>query len=197
VNLRGQYSIAPGTPRLVALFERHRGRVRVMGRTLLLREDGMPREDVVKAYDNTLLRYGFRIDANNCFSIPWQPDEQDWLSRAANRLAREPASHDGVLSLASCALRPAVRSPRDIEAERRISALIEASCPRVFRGQKALTDPLGNEWSRHYAGLDARLETHGDRVILNRYLALSYFDFGPLSAWERGEPVLPPQCKGR
>jgi hypothetical protein len=200
VNLRGQYSIAAGTPRLDALLERHRGQVRALGRTLQLREDGKPREEVVKAYDNTLLRYGFRIDADDCFSIPWRPDERDALSRVANWLAGEPASHDKVLSLGSCALQPAAHDPRDIDAERRISALfdrIEAACPAVFRGQRALTEPLGREWSRNYAGLDARLETHGDRVVLNRFLALSHFDFGPLSAWERGAPAMPAECKRR
>jgi hypothetical protein len=201
VNLRGQYSIRPDAPRLAALLSRHDGRVRTMGRTLQLREGGKPRAEFVAAYDSTLVRYGYRIDAGDCFEILWQPDEDDPLSRAANRFAGEPAAHGAILSLGSCALRRAERDPRDIENERRVSALfdrIEKACPRLFRGQLALTEPFGKEWMRNYPALDARLETHGDRVILERYLALSYFDFGPLSAWERGAGPLPDACrKGR
>jgi len=200
VNLRGQYSIRPDAPRLRALFARHDGRVRAMGRALRLGGDGRPREEMVQAYDTTLVRYGYRIDADACFAILWQPDDDDALSRAANRLARQPDAHAAVLSLGSCALLPARRDPRDVENELRISALfdrIEKACPALFRGQQALTEPLGTEWMRNYPALDARLETHGDRVILDRYLALAYFDFGPLSAWERGEGALPAACRGR
>jgi hypothetical protein len=32
-------------------------------------------------------------------------------------------------------------------------------------------------------------------VILERYLALSYFDFGPLSAWQRGDAPVPEACR--
>jgi hypothetical protein len=46
---------------------------------------------------------------------------------------------------------------------------IEKACPRLFRGQTAVTEPLGEGWSRHYVDLDARLEAFGGRVILNRY----------------------------
>jgi hypothetical protein len=198
VNLRGQYSIRPGAPRLEALFARHEGRVRTMGRTLQLREGGKPREDFVQAYDSTLVRYGYRIDVDDCFPILWQPDEEDGLSRAANRLARQPAAHARVLSLGSCALRRAERDPREVENERRVSDLfdrIEKACPSLFRGQTALTEPYGKEWIRNYPAMDARLETHGDRVVLERYLLLSYFDFGPLSAWERGAGPLPAACR--
>lgn len=197
VNLRGQYSLRPDAPRLRALLARHDGRTRAMGRALRLGADGRPRPEMVQAYDTTLVRYGYRIDADACFAIAWQPDEDDALSRAANRLARQPTSHAAVLSLGSCALRPAQRDPRDVENELRISALfdrIEKACPALFRGQAGLTEPLGSEWMRNYPALDARLETHGDRVILDRYLALAYFDFGRLSAWERGEGPLPAAC---
>lgn len=190
VNLRGQYSIRPDAPRLQALLARHGGRTRTMGRALRLGDDGRPREEMVQAYDTTLVRYGYRIDADACFAIAWQPDEDDALSRAANRLARQPDAHAAFLSLASCALLPAQRDPSDVENELRISALfdrIEKACPALFRGQTALTEPFGKEWMRNYPAMDARLLTHGDRVILERYLTLSYSDFGPLSAWQRGE----------
>jgi hypothetical protein len=198
VNLRGQYSIAPGAPRLAELVARHSGRVRALGRYIQLREDGTPREEMVEAYDTTLIRYGYRVDTGACFAIPWQPDEDDALSRAANRVAREPGAHQRELSLASCALVPAVRDPRDVENERLASAAfdrIETQCARLLRGQSALTEPLGAEWMRNYPAIDARLETHGDRVILERYLALSYYDFGPLSAWQRGDAAVPEACR--
>ncbi|HZE59504.1 MAG TPA: glycosyltransferase 87 family protein [Burkholderiales bacterium] len=199
-NVRGQYSIAPGSPALLPLFERHAGHVRALGRFLQLRDDGRPRPEVVEAYDSTLIRFGYRVDGVDCFAIPWRPDEDDWLSRTANWLAREPARHDAVLSLGSCGLVPAKRDPRDIERERSVSAAfdrIEQRCAKLLGGQSALIEPFGKEWMRNYPAIDARLLTDGDRILLDRYLALSYVDFGPLSAWERGEAPVPDACKLR
>jgi hypothetical protein len=198
VNLRGQYSVAPGTPRLEALLERHRGQERILGRLLRLGADGLPSKEVVKAYDSSLIRFGYRIDAAECYAIPWKPDDEDALSRFANRLMRAEAEHEAVLSLASCALRAARRDPAHVEAEQRISAVfdrIEAECSLLLRGHRARTEALGEEWMRNYPGLDARLQTHGDRIVLERYLALAYVDFGALSAWQRGEATPPPGCR--
>jgi hypothetical protein len=84
-----------------------------------------------------------------------------------------------------------------MEAEKRVSALfdrMEKACPALFRGQTALTEPLGRGWSRLYPGLDARLEAHADRVVLNRYRTGTHVDLGRLSDWARGD-VPPPQCR--
>ena len=151
----------------------------------------------MQAYDSTLLRFGYRIDTEDCFAVLWQPDDADWLSRLANWLAREPASHAAVLSLGSCALRPGEREPAQAAAERRVSALfdrIEKACAKLFQGQTALTDALGAEWSREYPALDARLQTYGDRAVFERYLLLQYVDLGPLTAWEEGRAALPGIC---
>jgi hypothetical protein len=172
VNLRGQRSLAPDAPRLVALLEQHRGRVRVLGRNLELVE-GAPPAAQVGAYDAALWRIGHRIDPSDCFTIAWRPDSADALSRAANWLSRTPPSSEP-LSVASCALRPAPRDPAREARQREVSALfdrIERACPQIFRGQTAVTEPLGSGWARHYVDLDARLEAFGDRVVLNRYRA--------------------------
>ena len=196
VNLRGQYSIAPGNPRLQALFERHPERVRVMGRYLQLRADGRPRDAVVVAYDSSLIRFGFRIDAGRCFAITWQPDDTDVLSRIANQLTSQPKEHAAALSMGSCALVAATRDPAHIEEERRVSAAfdrVEKLCPGLLRGHSASTEALGPEWMRNYPGLDARLETNKGRLIFDRYLKLRYYDLGPVSGWEQAEPPPRPQ----
>jgi hypothetical protein len=170
VNLRGQRSIAPDAPRLAALLERHLGRVRVLGRNLEL-ASGAPPADQVRAYDGTLVRLGYRVDSADCFTLAWSRDDADALSRAANWFSRTPPSSEP-LSVASCRLRAAPRDPAREAREREMSALfdrIEKACPRLFRGQTAVTEPLGEGWSRHYVDLDARLEAFGGRVILNRY----------------------------
>jgi hypothetical protein len=98
----------------------------------------------------------------------------------------------------SCGLRTATRDPADIERERKVSVLfdrMEKACPRLFRGQTSVTEPLGSGWSRYYAGLDARLEAYGRRVILNRYRADVQVDLGLLSDWNRAEATLPPACR--
>ncbi|HUF80193.1 MAG TPA: hypothetical protein VMN03_03585, partial [Burkholderiales bacterium] len=190
VNFRGQHSVPTDSPRLAMLLERHRGRVRTLGRALEL-VDGKPKADAVMPYDDTLLRIGFRVDAADCFTIGWQRDGDDRLSRAANWLAgdrmhAEPAR----LSAVSCGLVPAQRAPADIEAEERMSSLfdrIEETCPGLFRGQTAVTERLGRGWSRNYTGLDARLEAQGDRVVLYRYRAMMRVDLGSLSDWDRAE----------
>jgi len=193
VNFRGQHSLPSDSPRLTALLERHRGHVRALGRELELVE-GKPAEHQVKIYDTRVRRIGYRVDPADCFAIPWRPDDHDMLSRAANWLAGDPKSAEP-LSVVSCRL----RDPADIETERRVSVLfdrMERSCPGLFRGQASVTEPLTTGgWSRYYAGLDARLEVHADRVILNRYRVAIAVELGRLSDWDRAEATLPPACR--
>ena len=197
VNVRGQHSLPSDSPRLKELLERHRGRVRTLGRYLEL-ADGRPTEAQVRAYDARLLRFGLRVDTEDCFAIPWRPDDGDPLSGFANWLAGGRKSVEP-LSVVSCGLLGTTRDPADIERERRISALfdrIEKACPRLFRGQKAVTEPLGSSgWSRNYTGLDARLEALAGRAVLHHYRVDRHVDLGPLSDWERGEALLPEQCR--
>ena len=195
VNVRGQHSLPTDSPRLRELLERHRGQVRTLGRFLEL-ADGRPAEPQVKAYDARLRRFGFRVDTADCFAMPWRPDDQDVLSRAANWLAGGRKSIEP-LSVTSCALSRVERDPADVERERRASALfdrIEKSCPGLFRGQSAVTEPFGSGWSRNYNGLDARLEAFGDQAILHRYDLGSYRELGRISDWERGDPATLTAC---
>lgn len=176
VNLRGQRSLAPDAPRLAALLERHRARVRVLGRAL------------EQVDDRTLNRVGYRLDPADCFTIEWRRDDGDALSRAANRISRTPPASEP-LSAASCALRPAPRDAAQAESERRVSALferIEKACGRLLRGHTAVTEPFGaSGWARHYVDLDARLETIGANVVLHRYRAGTIVELGRLEDWER------------
>lgn len=197
VNLRGQHSLPTDSPRLAGLLERHRGHVRTLGRGLEL-VDGKPQQDQVSGYDATLLRIGYRVDPTDCFAIPWRPEGDDLLSRAANWLAGVRPPHEP-LSVASCALRSAQRDPADLARERRVSALfdqMEKACPSLFRGQTAVTESLGAGWSRYYPGLDARLESYGKRAILNRHRAGSFVDLGLLADWERGALRAAAACGG-
>jgi len=194
VNFRGQHSIPADSQKLATLLKRHRSHVRTLGRGLELVE-GRPRGDQLMAYDATLLRIGYRVDTSDCFTIAWRPDD-DLLSRAANALGPARPSHEP-LSAVSCALRGARRDPADFEKERRISALfdrIEKACPRLFRGHTAVTEALGNGWSRLYSGLDARLEAFADRAILNRQRA-AHVDLGKLSDWARDDGAVPEACR--
>lgn len=190
VNFRGQQSIPPDSPRLAALLDRHRGHVRALGRGLVP-VGGRPSPEQVRAYDDTLRRIGYRVDSANCFEIPWRPDERDLLSRAANWFAGTLPSHEP-LSVASCALVPVAPDPLQAAAERRFTALfdrIEAACPRLFRGQTAVTEPLGSGWSRYYGGLDILLEASGGRVFVHHYHGTA-LDLGTVVGWERGgEPT--------
>lgn len=181
VNVRGQHSLVPGSKRVAALLAQHEGRVRALGRGLRLQPDGSPRSEAVEAYDSTLLRFGFRVDTADCFAIGWQGER----SRA--------------LALASCALARAERDPRDVQAEARVTAIfdrIERDCARLFRGHSSVTEPLGEEWSRTYVGLEARLQTHGGRVALVRLFKPTFFDLGSLVDWERpGGAAQPEACR--
>jgi hypothetical protein len=196
VNFRGQHSLAADSPRLEVLLERYRGQVRTLGRELEL-VDGKSADHQVKAYDTRLRRIALRVDPADCFAIPWRPDDNDALSRAANWLAGNRESHEP-LSLVSCALRTAPREPVDIERERQASLLfdrMEKACPSLFRGQTSVTEPLGSGWARYYAGLDARLEAYAERVILNRYRLAEEVDLGRLSQWTRADAPLPTACR--
>jgi hypothetical protein len=180
-NVSGQHALASDAPRLAALLERHRGRVRALGRRLAL-VDGEPAPDEARSYDAALRRFGYRLDVSDCFTIAWRPRSDDALSRAANALSiAQPASEP--LSVTSCALAPAARDPRDLDAELRFSALfdrVEKNCPQLFRGQTAVTEPFGTSgWSRTYNGLDARLEAFGDTLILHRHRSGELVDLAP------------------
>jgi hypothetical protein len=196
VNFRGQQSIPPDSPRLHSLLDRHRGRVRVLGRSLEL-ADGAPRPSEVQAHDGTLARIGYRLDTSDCFTIEWRRDE-DPLSRAANWLSGTTPTTEP-LSVASCGLRPAAPDPARAEREKRVSAIfdrVETACPRLFRGQTAVTEPLGTSgWLRHYVILDARVEAIGERLILNRYRAGSLVELGALGDWERAHSAVPEPCR--
>jgi hypothetical protein len=166
-NVSGQHALATDAPRLAALVERHRGRVRTLGR---------------QAADAALRRFGYRLDAADCFTIGWRPRTDDALSRAANALSiAQPAAEP--LSAVSCALVPAPRDPREVETELRFSALfdrVEKNCPQLFRGQTAVTEPFGaSGWSRTYNGLDARLEAFGEQLILHRHRSGELIDLAP------------------
>jgi hypothetical protein len=194
VNVRGQLSIPPDSPKLGALLARYQGHVRALGRGLVP-VDGKPRAEQLKAYDETLLRIGYRVDPTDCFTIAWRPDGRDAISRVANFFAGTPPPHEP-LSAASCRLRPVARDPAQMQAEHRYSALldhIERTCPRLFRGQTAVTEPLGSGWSRYYGGLDLLLVAAEGRVIAYRYHAFP-LDLGAMEAWERADAPLPPAC---
>jgi len=196
VNFRGQHSLPADSPRLALLLERYRGHVRILGRGLEL-AGGKPTHDQVRIDDTALRRLGYRLDAADCFAIPWRPDDDDALSRAANWFSGRPQS-DEPLSVVSCALVAAPREPADIERERQASLRfdrIEKTCPRLFRGQTAVTEPLGSGWARYYAGLDARLEAYADRVVLNRYRLAKEVELGRFSQWARADAAVPPACR--
>jgi hypothetical protein len=199
MNLSGASSIPSAAPKLVALLERHRGRLRTLGRGPQL-FDGRPRNPQLAAYDATLRRIGYRVDPGDCFVIPWRRDDEDAPSRAANQLMIDKSAEEP-LAVVSCALRAAPRDPADAAAERRASVLfdrVEKACPGVFRGQTGVTEPLGSGWSRNYSGLDTRLEALDGRLIANRYYRGRFeVDLGALADWERGTPELPPQCASR
>jgi hypothetical protein len=196
VNFRGQHSLPADSPRLALLLERHRGQVRILGRGLELAE-GKPTHDQVRIYDTRLRRLGYRLDPADCFAIAWRPDDDDALSRAANWLSGR-AQPDEPLSVVSCALVAAPREPADIERERQASLRfdrIEKTCPRLFRGQTAVTEPLGSGWARYYAGLDARLEAYADRVVLNRYRLAKEVELGRFSQWADADAAVPSACR--
>lgn len=196
VNFRGQHSIPTDSPKLAALLARYRDHVRALGRGLVS-ATGTPAAGQVQAYDETLRRIGYRLDTTDCFTIAWRPDDQDALSRAANRLTDASPSPEP-LSVASCRLVPAARDPADAQAEHRASVLfdlIEKKCPVLFRGQTAVTEPLGRGWSRNYSDLDARLEAYRDRVVLNRYGKAEVLDLGRLSEWQAPDARLPAACQ--
>ena len=73
---------------------------------------------------------------------------------------------------------------------------IERGCPGLFRGQSAVTERMGREWSRNYAGLEARLETREGVLALSPYFELRHVPLGTASDWERGvPPPLEPLCR--
>jgi hypothetical protein len=197
VNLRGQYSVppeGPGWQRVASLLARQPGHVRTLGRATQTDSKGTPSPELVQAYDGTLWRYGFRMDPTDCFLIRWRRDSEDTLSHAANLFAGKIGSPPERLAF-SCALRRSPVSAAEILAERRISTVfdrLEGACPGLFHGQTSITERLGKDWSRNYAGLEQRLETKGDRIFLAPVHSLEFIYLGTLEDWKRPDlPQLP------
>jgi hypothetical protein len=198
VNLRGQKGATPGWQRIVApRLSGDGGAVRTIGRGLRLGADGKPRPEVVQGYASTLARFGWRVDPTACFAIDWRTNDDDALSRWANALAGELPSRANLFSLASCALVPAEPDPRETAQEQRVSRIfdrMERECAHLFRGETAVTDRYGAEWSRTYTGLDARLETQAGRAVLAPFFRLLYYDLGNLADWEKESAPRPLSC---
>jgi hypothetical protein len=192
INLRGQHSLSHGAARMQALLARHEGRVRTIGRALRLQRDGRPRPGIVDMYDATLLRYGFRIDPQDCFRVAWRPQRYDWLSQFANVFVTEDAGvRESNVAVASCALRPGSLSAAELEEERRITAVfdrMERSCPGVLRGQTTITEKMGTEWARSYSGLEARIETINGALVHVPFFKLRHHFLGTVAEWEVGVP---------
>jgi len=200
INLRGQHSMEHGAARLQALLARHEGRVRTLGRTLRLQRGGQPRPAVIEMYDLTLLRYGFRVDAQDCFPIAWRPQRYDGLSQFANVLVSwEAGVRESNVALVSCALRPGSLSPAELEEERRITAVfdrMERSCPGILRGQTTVTERIGKEWARSYSGLEARIETNQGALVYVPFFRLRNHFLGTVLEWETGvPPLMGKQCQ--
>ena len=197
-NLQGQAASAARLHRLHALRDRNGGRVRVLGRGLRLHADGRPRPEAIEVYDWTLARFGFRVDPADCFAIDWHDERGDALSRWANAVAPR-QSRSYLLSLASCAVAPFTRDPREVEEEARMASLfdrIESACPSLFRGLTAVTERFGSEWSRAYPALEARMETQAGRVMLVPWFELRYVYLGTLQDWRAPQPRVPAVCAG-
>jgi hypothetical protein len=192
MSLLGRRGDAVALARIASLTQRSGGRTRVLGRGLRPQADGRPRDEVTATYDATLLRFGYRLDAGDCFAIPWRAASEDPVSRWANALTLHSQSHERVMSLASCGLMRGTREPAEIEEEGRISAAFdraERDCARLFQGQTAVTERLGAEWMRSYPGLEARLETRAGRLVFAPWFKLAQLDLGPL-----GVPACAPRA---
>ena len=73
---------------------------------------------------------------------------------------------------------------------------MERSCRGIFRGQTSVTEKLGTEWSRSYAGLEARLETNQGAFVLVPYFKLRHHYLGTIAEWETGvPPALETPCR--
>jgi hypothetical protein len=74
INLRGQHSLERGAARLQSLLRKvTRAACARSGVRCGLQRDGRPRPGVIELYDSTLLRYGFRVDAQDCFRLVGSP----------------------------------------------------------------------------------------------------------------------------
>ena len=65
---------------------------------------------------------------------------------------------------------------------------LERACPGVLRGQTAITERIGVEWSRSYASLEARVETSRGALMLVPFFKLRYHFLGTIAEWEAGVP---------
>jgi len=65
---------------------------------------------------------------------------------------------------------------------------LERECPGVLRGQTAIIERRGIEWSRSYASLEARVETSRGALLLVPFFKFRYQFLGTIADWESGVP---------
>lgn len=200
VNLRGQVSMSPGGPQwkhVEALLAQHGERVRTFGTAVLLEPDGAPSRELIDAYNSVFYRYGFEVDKEDCFHIPWNRDDKDIISVAANMLVGIRPMKEGEFLL-SCRLTRVPHDPELLAEEARVSMIfdrIERACPRLFSGAVAVTERLGKVWTRAYANSDARLDLDDGTLLLRLGHSLDAVHFGNPKDWGQERIIDSPLCR--
>lgn len=182
-NPLGQISFdltGPGSSRLRTLFQRYRGRTRMLAMDIET-EDSNSRAQWMEGMNEYVSRLGYQIDAGDCETI------------VANGITHESgqdfdASKPRARRLKSCAL---VEHPFARAAERaRITSVakqIVAWCPKLFKPAYTVVERgLGN-WTVSYGSTDSSLLFRDDGKIFGVFTrATADILLGTVEQWEKG-----------
>jgi hypothetical protein len=142
--------------RLRALMDRWHGRTRL----LFSAPDAVDPADVAhvhRAMSAWLYQLGIDVDWNDCENIKLlgsRHENRDWATNSGRRPDRE-------RDLLSCAV--LYRSDKDASADaqlataKRVFAVLEAACPRIFSPTPLASEHNVGTWRRHYLNTDAEL----------------------------------------
>jgi hypothetical protein len=177
VNFSGAYALGPEGAtgaRIAALVHRYAPHLRVLWRLTRL-EVWKMRHDHRLQVDDSLLRFGLRIDRADCVRITLQglpPDPEILNNSVLTELSEFANMQPNTSYLMSCRIVPddSDRSA-EIARERAVNAVfdrVEDACPALFQPRRLRTERYDETWQRLYVNTDLVLSSnHGSLTFTN------------------------------
>lgn len=164
VNFTGSYPMAAQDAngrRVLALIKRFGPHVRMLMRGQFLSNDPESHEPQLTRIDTQLQPFGLRIDTSDCANIAVKGLPPDFrFTFVSGPSGHSPSDHGppDVTYLLSCHLVPGAAGDSQLLASRgavdRILDRLEDECPQLFQPSRAVSEPLGQGWSRSYINTD-------------------------------------------
>jgi hypothetical protein len=177
INFSGAYALGPegaSGARIAALIHRYAPHLRVLWRLTRLETWKMRHEHRLQV-DDALLRFGLRIDTDDCARITVQglpPDPEILNTSVLSELDESADTHPNTSYLMTCRIVPDdTDRSAELARERAVNSVfdrVEDACPALFEPRRLRTERYGETWQRLYLNTDLVLSiSHGSITFTN------------------------------